>query len=147
MLLYRGSAKTKDPHLYECYWVEIAGSQARVLYAFLHQEYIKNHKLAKVPCFNINASSVDWADKGQAIKSNVFLSCNVHELGRFICSKSQDKFDKKITLCPYPIKLMTIKCFLPQGQEMFDPVLPTVQEDPLELKLNVIQFTEQNELV
>ena len=30
---------------------------------------------------------------------------------------------------------------------MFNPVLPTVQEDPLELKLNVIQFTEQNELV
>ena len=146
MLLYRGSAKTKDPQTYECYWVEIAGSQARILYAFLHQDHIANHKLAKVPCYKINASSVDWANKGQAVKANVFLSCKIHKLGRLSCSKSQDRFDKKITLCPYPNKLMTIKRFLPQGQELFDPVLPTIQENPLELKLNVIQFTEPNEL-
>ena len=146
-MLIRGIGYHPDPDKSIGFVMELAGSQAQIVYDFKRQTFIHSRKLAKVPTFKVDSATLLFATTGQAIRANLFLNCIEDDLGIMICSKTDRTFDKQFLLSCYLNKKMRVDRFLPHGTEIHKPVLPQVDDTPVGIEINIIEFTREDELV
>ena len=145
-MLIRGFGYQPGLDKYACVVMELAGSQAQIVYDFKRQTHIESRKISKVPTFLLDASTPTFATTGQAIRANLFLNCVVTEHGIMICSRTQRYYDKQFLLSAYFNKHMKVERFLNHGVEIHKNVLPTVEDIPIEFEVNLVEFTCVNEL-
>lgn len=129
------------------YWMELAGTQAKVVKDFLNQSYIQSRKLARVPTYKLDRASVYSARKAKPVKAHLFLSCHVNVLGALLCSHSNKRFDKRIRLVVWPNKPMRLVRFMPQGTEIMKQFPPHDNDEHYELEINLIDFSFHEELI
>ena len=60
------------------YWMELAGTQAKVVKDFLNQSYIQSRKLARVPTYKLDRASVYSARNAKPVKAHLFLLSLIH---------------------------------------------------------------------
>ena len=129
------------------YWMELAGTQAKIAKDFLTQTYIQSRKLARVPTYKLDSANVYSAKKAKPVKAHLFLSCHVHMLGGLVCSRSAKSFDKEIRLVVWPKRPMRLVRFMPQGTEILKPFPPHDDDEHYELEINLIDFSSNEELM
>ena len=145
-MLIRGFGYQPGRDKYAFVVMELAGSQAQIVYDFKRQTHIESRKISKVPTFLLDASTPIFATSGQAIRANLFLNCVESDHGIMICSRTQRYYEKQFLLSAYFNKHMKVDRFLSHGVEIHKNVLPTVEDIPVELEVNLVEFTCVNEL-
>ena len=147
MPLFRGFVTHKDPYMTLSYLTDVGGSHGRAIWDFLHSTKAYSATLRNVLCFELDARSMEEARRGVAIKANLRLSSEFSKRGTLICSATGRKFVKDIILLPFRQIPVRVNMFKPWGSVttesvlLFDP-----PEIPLQLSINMIPVTEEEEL-
>ena len=102
MPLWKGIAPHIDPYKDLCFWVELAGSQADLLWKFKRQTFIKSWKLTNVPCFVLDHREPGGARWAYAIEAKMTFKCEKTERGLLKCDRTEEYFNKLVLLHPKP---------------------------------------------
>ena len=125
----------------------LGGSQAQILWDFLHQTTSQGRTIRNVLTFEIDDKSMEKGRKGISVTANLMLNCIKQSRGLLSCTLTGRKFNKEIKIQIFRHNPRRITMFKPWGSTITEQVLMIPpSEIPMELHINMIPVTTPMEL-